>query len=115
MKTLLFAVALATAPMMLSGCATTPQSHLQQGQYTAASWHALQGAADSLTALATNGTLKGAKAAEAKGLLDKAAGALTAADAAYRAGNGATAQQNIATATALISQILLIVSQAKGA
>lgn len=107
-------VAIAAAALLLTACATTPTTHLQQGKADAAAWDALHGVASTLDSLALSGTLHGAQAATAKVDLDKATVLLTAADAAYRAGNDANAQQNVATATVLISDLLTIVTQAKG-
>jgi len=115
MKKLLFAAALLCTPLTLQGCATTPDARLAAGKADAAAWHALDGAAVTLKAMADNGQLKGQRAAEAKRLLDQATAALTAADAAYQTGNGASAQQNVATASALIAQILTFIAQNKGA
>lgn len=93
---------------LLTACATTPDTRLNEGKGLATAWASLDAVAVTLDGLATSHTLKGPKAAEAAKLLSQASAALTAADIAYRAGNGASAQQNVAVASALIASLIVI-------
>lgn len=112
MKRILFALALASAPLTLASCATTPDTHLTEARGLSASWAALDAVAVSIDALAVSRTLHGPAAADAALKLGQARDALLSADAAYRAGQTGSAQENVARASALIASLLLIAQSA---
>lgn len=101
------------ACLALAACATTPQTHLEQGKGTAAAWASLDAVAVTIDGLATTRVLHGPQAAKAADGLIKARDALVLADKAYTAGDGATAEQNVATASALIASLLILAQGAK--
>lgn len=107
-------LAIGTACLALTACATTPNVRVDEAKGLAASWAALDAVAVTLDGLATSHVLKGQQATMAATDLQKASDALTAATAASKAGDNATAAQNVAVASALVATLVQIASQNGG-